>query len=153
MKKDSYLVSDAKAYVYLIRSLKTKRFYLGWTTDLKHRIYEHNNGESFHTKAKGPWGFIAYEAFSTKEQAKARERKLKRNPRMYFLFKKRALEFFLKGYVIRSNTQQRGMIPPPVYRPDPTTYSWPERPMPQRGMNRWWDERPIPPLAEKQVVG
>ena len=46
------------SYVYLLRSLKTGKFYVGWTTDLNRRLSEHNSGESHYTKSRGPWGLI-----------------------------------------------------------------------------------------------
>jgi putative endonuclease len=82
---------NKKGYVYLLRSLKTGTFYLGWTTDLNRRLQEHNSGKSFYTKTRGPWELLDYETYANIEQAKERERKLKHNPRMLFLFKKRAL--------------------------------------------------------------
>ena len=79
------------AYVYLIRSLETKKFYVGWTTDITRRLNEHNQGKSYYTKYRGPWELIGYETFADLEAAKERERVLKRNPRTLYYFKKRAL--------------------------------------------------------------
>jgi putative endonuclease len=79
------------AYVYLLRSLSKGIFYLGWTTNLKRRLDQHNNGESSYTKSRGPWQLMTYETYANSQQAKARERQLKQNPRMFSLFKKRAL--------------------------------------------------------------
>ena len=82
-------------FVYLIRSLKTEKFYAGWTTDLNRRLQEHNDGKSYYTSRSKPWELIGYETFSDSNEAKIRERKLKRNPRMSYLFKKRLLNKFL----------------------------------------------------------
>jgi len=82
---------EKTGYVYLLRSLKTGKFYLGWTTDLIRRLKEHNSGVSFHTKSRGPWELLDYETYANKEQAKERESTLKHYPRMLFPFKKRAL--------------------------------------------------------------
>ena len=79
------------AYVYLLKSLQTDKFYLGWTTDLKRRVAEHNSGKSYYTKFRGPWKLVYYEIYKNVNDAKKRERTLKHNPRMLFLFKKRAL--------------------------------------------------------------
>ena len=78
-------------YVYLLRSVKRDKFYLGWTTDLNRRLTEHNLGKSRYTKSRGPWELVGYERYSNPQVAKLRERTLKRNPRMLSLFKKRAL--------------------------------------------------------------
>ncbi len=82
---------NQKSYVYLLRSLKDEKFYVGWTTDLKGRIEEHNRGRSAYTRSRRPWRLVGYEEYPSIEEAKGRERVLKRNPRMYFLFKKRFL--------------------------------------------------------------
>lgn len=58
------------AYVYLLRSIKINKFYLGWTTDLKRRLDEHNSGKSYYTKSRGPWELINYETYSTVQEAK-----------------------------------------------------------------------------------
>lgn len=79
------------SYVYLFRSKSTGRFYLGWTADLNRRLREHNDGKSKYTKNRGPWELVYHETYSNPEQAKERERKLKRNPKVLFLLKKRAL--------------------------------------------------------------
>ena len=107
----------SKAYVYLLRGKKTATFYVGWTTNIKRRMEEHNSGESQYTKSRGPWVLMGYETYSISEEAKKRERVLKRNPRMLFYFKKRALECFFKGSVVRPKTQRGGMIPSPLYPP------------------------------------
>ncbi len=78
-------------YVYLLMSEKSGEFYLGWTTDLERRLDEHNSGKSHYTKSRGPWKLLTCEVYPNSQAAKARERILKRNPRMLFLFQKRAL--------------------------------------------------------------
>lgn len=77
--------------VYLLRSLTRKTLYLGWTTNLERRLRQHNTGQTAYTKGKGPWELIAYEVYESSEKAKEREKKLKRNSRMYSLFKKKML--------------------------------------------------------------
>ncbi len=41
-------------YVYLLQSEKNNSLYVGFTSDLKKRIVEHNNGESSYTKKHLP---------------------------------------------------------------------------------------------------
>ena len=89
-----HALSRTKAYVYLLQNKKKGGFYIGWTTDIKRRVKEHNSGKSRYTKSRGPWELIGYEVLSNTEEAKKRERALKRNPRMLFYFKKRALSSF-----------------------------------------------------------
>jgi len=54
-------------YVYVLESLKTNELYIGYTTDLKRRIYEHNRNLNFSTKFEGPWQLVYFEAFLNKE--------------------------------------------------------------------------------------
>src|SRR4030042_1657408 len=55
-------------YVYLIRNLKTKRTYIGYTKDLRRRIGEHQN--------KNP-ELIYYEAYKNETDAKERKKEEK----------------------------------------------------------------------------
>ena len=90
------VTTEGSAYVYLLRSSRTGRFYLGWTTDLRRRLEEHASGlrESSYTRSRGPWQLVAYEVFDDAELAKRREWGLKHNPRMLAQFKKRTLNVF-----------------------------------------------------------
>ena len=85
------LLIPPPAYVYLLRSLSTGKFYLGWTTDFERRLNEHNSGKSAYTQSRGPWKLVGYEVYQNSQEAKTRERTLKRCPRMLALFKKRLL--------------------------------------------------------------
>ena len=80
-----------ESYVYVLRSKKDNKYYLGWTTDLRRRLDAHNCGTVSSTKNRAPLEMIHYETYPSKEMAKSRERSLKRNPRMLAFFKKRAL--------------------------------------------------------------
>lgn len=64
-------------YVYLLNSKKTGEFYIGSTSNLKNRFYQHNDSQNTSTKYGVPWTLIYYEAFPTKAAALERERKLK----------------------------------------------------------------------------
>ena len=64
-------------YVYILRSTRDKSLYIGYTTNLKKRILEHNNGLSLSTKYKRPYKPIFYEAFTNRVDAKHRETYLK----------------------------------------------------------------------------
>jgi len=64
-------------YVYILQSLKNESFYIGYTTDLKKRVREHNNGQSLATKPFRPYRIIFYEAFLDRIDAKNREEYLK----------------------------------------------------------------------------
>lgn len=64
-------------YVYMIRSSVDDKLYIGYTNDLKRRLAEHNTNKSFHTKDRGLFDLIYYEAYKSKFDARERERKLK----------------------------------------------------------------------------
>ena len=76
-------------YVYLLHSEKHKRFYIGESSDLKQRLYQHNQGQTASTKPFAPWNLVYYEAFPTKALALERERKLKLYGRGLVELKKR----------------------------------------------------------------
>lgn len=64
-------------YVYILQSLKSKSFYIGYTADLKKRFKEHNEGKSLATKPFRPYKLIYCEAFLDRIDAKHREEYLK----------------------------------------------------------------------------
>lgn len=49
-------------YVYVLISEKDKRFYVGYTNDLKKRVKEHSSGRVDSTKNRLPLQLIYYEA-------------------------------------------------------------------------------------------
>ena len=65
-------------YVYLIKSKNTGELYYGFTSDLRRRMMEHNRGDSFSKKSAIPWEIIYYEAYLAEEDARNREKQLKR---------------------------------------------------------------------------
>lgn len=76
MNKTSDVLSP-KYYVYLLLSLSDHKFYVGFTTDLKKRMEEHNRGYVTATKHRLPLKLIHYEYFINREDAIARETFLK----------------------------------------------------------------------------
>jgi putative endonuclease len=64
-------------YVYILQSQKNKSFYIGYSSDLKKRLKEHNKGKSKATKPYTPYKLIFYEAFLNRIDAKNREKYLK----------------------------------------------------------------------------
>ena len=69
---------DGMYYVYLLRSLTTSQLYLGWTTDLRRRLCEHEAGTSRYTRSRGPYELIYFEAYMHRAEAVAREASLKK---------------------------------------------------------------------------
>ena len=64
-------------YTYVLKSKKDGKMYTGFTEDLRKRFKEHNDGKSLHTKGRGPFVLIYYEACLEKGDAKLRELYLK----------------------------------------------------------------------------
>jgi putative endonuclease len=65
-------------YVYILRSESHPlQRYIGFTSDLKQRLAEHNTGRSIHTAKFAPWTALAYFAFRNETTAIAFEKYLK----------------------------------------------------------------------------
>ena len=64
-------------YVYVLRSESDSGFYIGFSTNLRARLRQHQDGESFATSHRGPWKLIYYEAYTDREDAEGREKFLK----------------------------------------------------------------------------
>lgn len=64
-------------YVYVLKSSQDDELYIGSTNDLKRRLKEHQNGESFSTKLRRPFELIYYEAYKKEKDARTREHALK----------------------------------------------------------------------------
>lgn len=64
-------------YTYLLRSVKTSAFYVGFTEDFNKRIKAHNAGEVPSTKPTKPWEIIYLEGYLNKKDALGREKFLK----------------------------------------------------------------------------
>ena len=64
--------------VYILRSLKHNKTYVGYTTKgVKNRLKEHNDGLSKYTKPFVPWKLIYFEDFTCENCAERREKFLK----------------------------------------------------------------------------
>lgn len=60
-------------YVYILKSLKDSKRYIGMTSDLNRRLSEHNSGKVKSTKNRRPLELIYTEEFISKEEALNRE--------------------------------------------------------------------------------
>jgi len=76
-------------YVYVLRSMKDSKLYIGLTSDLRRRITEHNRGQTKSTKYRKSFNLVYYEAYQDFRDAKVRELKLKRYKNSYTELKKR----------------------------------------------------------------
>ena len=64
--------------VYFLEHSGTKQSYIGYTTNLKRRVAEHNaRGRKFTTRSVGEWILVYAEAYRDESDARERERKLK----------------------------------------------------------------------------
>jgi putative endonuclease len=64
-------------YVYVLQSGSDNGLYIGYSSNLRRRMTEHQQGLSFATAFRGPWRLIYYEAYLVEEDALGRERYLK----------------------------------------------------------------------------
>ena len=64
-------------YVYVLRSEKDGRFYVGMTDNLERRLKEHNSGKTKSTKGYRPWNLFFYEEYPSRTEARQREKYLK----------------------------------------------------------------------------
>ncbi|MBU4421954.1 GIY-YIG nuclease family protein [Patescibacteria group bacterium] len=60
-------------YVYTLLSFGDRKFYTGFTTNLKERLQAHARGEVKSTKNRRPVKLIHYEYFVNEQDARARE--------------------------------------------------------------------------------
>jgi putative endonuclease len=82
-------------YVYVLKSKKDKKNYVGYTKNLKLRFELHNKGEVISTKNRRPLELIYYESCLNQQDATYREKYLK----TYFgkMFLKNRLKSYLTG--------------------------------------------------------
>ena len=80
-------------YTYVIRSQKDRKFYTGFTRDLRKRFREHISGKVSATKGRGPFALVYYEACININDAIERETYLKTGMGKRFL--KNRLKRFL----------------------------------------------------------
>jgi len=76
-------------YVYILRSFKDKKLYIGQTSNLERRIAEHNLGICKSTKSRIPFELEHFEIFNTRSEAMRREKELKSGK-----FRERIYRFF-----------------------------------------------------------
>lgn len=83
-------------YTYVLQSIKNKRYYTGFTSDLRKRFNQRNNNENTYTKGRGPFEFVYYEACKDQKDAAQREKYLKSGRG------KRYLKERLKRFLVRT---------------------------------------------------
>lgn len=76
-------------YVYLLKSLKDGKLYIGYTNDLKRRLLQHNEGLTRSTKSRRPFVLVYYEAYRSEADARHREQNLKLRSRAFTQLRQR----------------------------------------------------------------
>ncbi len=79
-------------FVYVIKSKKDDKLYMGSTNDLRKRIEQHNSGKVTSTKTRGPFELTYYEAYKSEKDARWREHSLKLRSNAYRQLKRRILD-------------------------------------------------------------
>ncbi|MBI2621646.1 MAG: GIY-YIG nuclease family protein [Candidatus Levybacteria bacterium] len=80
--------------VYLLESVRTGKWYIGYTPDEAYnRLRKHNRKEVVSTKAFAPWKLIYFECYLNRSDATGRERFLKSGAGRNFLRKQ--LKYYL----------------------------------------------------------
>ena len=67
-----------KFVVYILKSEKTDKFYVGHTEDFSRRLSKHNSGKNKSTKNGIPWKIIFTEEFDTRSEAMKSELQIKK---------------------------------------------------------------------------
>jgi putative endonuclease len=93
-------------YVYLLHSIADDGFYIGYTTDLRRRLIEHEQGGSLATRHRRPWKLIYYETYTEREDVEKREQYLKSGAR------RRLLRYQLKHYLEKVPSRSKHGRPP-----------------------------------------
>lgn len=79
-------------YVYLLRSKKDKKFYIGSTDNLRKRFMLHNTGDVFSTRNRRPFELIYYESYKSEIDARKREHNLKLRANALYQLKCRLID-------------------------------------------------------------
>lgn len=66
-----------KFFVYILKSDKTNRFYIGYTCNIESRVKRHNGKRVISTRHGVPWRLVYFETLKTERDAIFRERQIK----------------------------------------------------------------------------
>jgi len=70
-------------YVYILKSKKDNKLYIGYTGNLKKRFLEHKRGNVKSTSHRLPVELIYYESYKNINDAKDREKSFKKSGSVY----------------------------------------------------------------------
>lgn len=99
LRRLNRLICGVMYYAYILKSKKQAgAIYIGYTSDLKKRLPEHNDPMyKSYSKRFAPWEIESYFAFTTEQQAKNFEVYLKGNSGKAFMRKRLISETFKKA--------------------------------------------------------
>jgi len=86
---DLFLSSQIGGWVYILKSKKDSKLYLGSTNNLRKRFQEHNLGKVFSTKNRIPFDLVYSEIYKSEKDARMREHNLKLRRQAYTQLKRR----------------------------------------------------------------
>ncbi|MDD4178912.1 MAG: GIY-YIG nuclease family protein [Candidatus Margulisbacteria bacterium] len=72
-------------FVYVLKSLKNGRYYVGYTSNLERRLLEHNSGKTKGNKYYGPFELVYKEIHTSSTEARKREYYIKRQKSSRFI--------------------------------------------------------------------
>jgi len=76
-------------YVYILKSLKDLKLYIGYTNDIVARLKKHNSGQVESTSCRRPLRLVYSEVYRTEAEAREREKQLKQYGKAYAQLKGR----------------------------------------------------------------
>lgn len=65
-------------HVYILKSKKTNKYYIGCSENVTTRLIAHNRGRVASTKAEKPWELIRLETYPNLKIARKREKQIKK---------------------------------------------------------------------------
>ena len=76
-------------YTYVLKGSSNPKYYIGYTSDLRKRLHQHNAGETISTRRGRPWQLVYYEAYADEQNARDREHKFKQRGKLWQELRKR----------------------------------------------------------------
>ncbi|MEK7178327.1 MAG: GIY-YIG nuclease family protein [Patescibacteria group bacterium] len=76
-------------YFYVLQSKKDEDLYSGYTNDLQERFKDHNSGRVISTKNRRPLFLVYYEAYRSEDDAREREKQVKKRAKAFISLKRR----------------------------------------------------------------
>lgn len=73
-RRGAEVFQGMKYFVYILRSLKYNKSYVGFTENPERRLKEHNSGKSKYTSKFIPWEIIHTEEFDDRSEARSKEK-------------------------------------------------------------------------------